>query len=335
MYNYEIYGLRISSSRKVDLLKEQETCPAADLTVNWRISTSQTPDNSYKWKQVHSETLKLYTVISLWETEIKAGNFTKVCFELEDQRVLNFVVDADKENLWIYHHEEEPKNDLESYLVGPALGFIMRMRGIICLHSSAVEIDGKAIALVGCSTAGKSTTAAGLAAAGARILADDISVLIPQNDEFVVQPGYSKVRLRAVAAQYLTENPKDLPIVYSYRDSRYVSLKENENFYPKPLPLSSIYVLGEVSDEYKTPFIQPINFRNKLITLLANTYGSYVVLDKLRENEFSVLANAAKTIPMRKLFYAHDIKTLPAQCSLIIKDFREIVRHQNSIGEHR
>lgn len=335
MCQYKIYGLNIQSSRKVSLLKEQKSAKKIDLSVDWKISTSQTPDNTLNWKEVHTETLKLYTIISLWEAETEEGTFTKVSFELENNHQLNFVVDEEKENLWIYHHKEESVRDLESYLVGPALGFIMRMRGIICLHSSAVEIDGKAIALVGHSTAGKSTTAAGLAEAGAKILADDITVLIPQDNDFIVQSGYSKVRLRPIAAKHLTENSEDLPIVYSNRDSRYVSLNENDNFQTNSLPLSAIYVLGDFSDDHKIPSIEPINSNNKLIMLLAFTYGSYVVMDKLRANEFKVLAKVAKTIPMRKLFYAHDITTLSAQCELILKDFRGIAKNQKGFAQNQ
>ncbi len=334
MHYYKIYGLNIFSSRRISLLKEQPPLNQPDISVDWKISTQNTPDNIYKWKEVHSETLKLYEIISMWETENENGSFTKVSFELEGKRTLNFVIDENKENLWIYHHENETKSDLESYLIGPALGFIMRLRGIICLHSSAVEIDGKAIALVGHSTTGKSTTAAGLAEFGAKILADDITVLITQNDEFIVQSGYSKIRLRPVAAEFLTDNPDELPIVYSHRDSRYVSLDETNNFRPQPLPLSAIYVLGEVSDEYKIPFIEPINVQDKLVALLVNTYGSYVVMKDLRAKEFKVLAEIAQKIPMRKLFYAHDISTLSTQCELIIKDFREITNDKKVFAEN-
>ncbi len=325
--------MQICSSRKVSLLKEQKPQAEIDISVDWQISTPQTPDRTLNWKEVHTETLKLYTIISLWEAENDEGIFTKVTFELENDHQLNFVVDANKENLWIYHHREESLSDLESYLVGPALGFIMRMRGIICLHSSAVEIDGKAIALVGHSTTGKSTTAAGLATMGARILADDITVLVQQNDDFIVQSGYSKVRLRPIASEHLTENPEELPIVYSNRDSQYVSLNENENFQRNALPLAAIYVLGDFSDDYKIPSIEPINSNDKLIMLLAFTYGSYVVMDALRANEFQVLAKVAKTIRMRRLLYAHDISTLSSQCNLIIKDFREIIEGEKALAE--
>ncbi len=322
MHHYKIYGLRIASTRKIDLLKEIDPSAETDLTVEWKTSTPHTPDNGPDWEQVHSEMLKLYAVITLWKNE--NSTITKVCFELEGREPLNFVFDANRKLLSIYHHSEESRGDLESYLVGPALGIVMRLRGIVCLHSSVVAINGNAIALLGHSTAGKSTLAAGLAEAGAKILADDIAVVTTGSAGFYVHPGYSKIRLRPVAAKFLTPNPDSLPIVYSHRDSRYVSLSEETGFEGAALPLSSIYVLGEFSEEYRDPFIKPLETKDKLIRLLQNTYGSYVVMDELRANEFKVLSKIAQTIPMRKLFYAQDIETLPKQCEIILEDFRSL-----------
>jgi hypothetical protein len=333
MYYYKIYGQQICSDRQINLLSEQSEFSRVDVHINWQESTPQTIDNNPDWKEIHSETLELYTVITMWETQIEGICYSRVCFQLTDESTLSFVVDEQVENLTIYYNKNTTSGDLDSYLVGPAMGFIMRLKGIICLHSSAVEIDGQAIALLGFSTSGKSTTAAGLAAYGAKILADDITVLIPQNGQYMIQPGYSKVRLRPLAADFLTERPEDLPIVYTGRDSRYVALTENDNFLPKALPLSAIYVLGDFSDEYKIPSIEPINSQDKLITLLANTYGMYVVRDKLRANEFKVLAGIAKTIPINKLRYAHDISTLPVQCQLIIDNFRNLSEHRKSFSK--
>ena len=40
------------------------------------------------------------------------------------------------------------------------MGFVMLLRGIVCLHASAIAIDDEAIALLGPAGSGKSTTAA-------------------------------------------------------------------------------------------------------------------------------------------------------------------------------
>ena len=39
--------------------------------------------------------------------------------------------------------------DAATYLLGPVLGFAMRLRGSTCLHASVVAVDGQAIAIAG------------------------------------------------------------------------------------------------------------------------------------------------------------------------------------------
>lgn len=324
MYQYRLYGLNISSSRKIDLLTEDKFTKSVDLKVVWHNSRRETPDNSLKWRRVTTEFLDKLDVISLWETDLKEGLLTKVCFELENGRKINILVDSKRQNLSIYHPEDAPAGDLDSYLVGPVLSFTLRLREVVCLHSSVVGIDGKAVLFIGRSESGKSTIAAGLADAGAEILADDVAVLDPTGAGFTVQTGYSKVRLRPQAARFLSDDPEDLPIVYSYRDSRYFSLKNGNKFRSKPLPLAAIYVMGEISNDYLEPFIRAIEPQDRLINLVKNTSCSFIVTGDLRAKEFQILAQIAKTIPIRKLHYAHDIATLPRQCEVIIRDFRNL-----------
>ncbi len=50
--------------------------------------------------------------------------------------------------------------DTTTYLLGPVLGFVLRLRGVTALHASAVAIGKQAIAFLGPAGAGKSTIAA-------------------------------------------------------------------------------------------------------------------------------------------------------------------------------
>lgn len=333
MYQYQIYGLKISSSRKIDLLNETEFANA-DLNVQWNISSPETFDNKFDWKPVNTELLDKLLDIEMWETENEKGSFTKICFTLKEIKNLNFVLDKKKENLWINHDESVAQSDIESHFVGPVLSFTLRLRGVMSLHSSVVGIDGKAIAFLGHATAGKSTIAAGMADAGAEILSDDLAVLKKIDGQFIVQTGYSKVRLRPKAAEFLTNEPNELPMVYSYRESRYFSLENSNKFLNRELPLAAIYILGEISDDYKKPFIKQIDSQKKLISLIQNTSGSYVIMGETRAEEFKTLTTIARTIPIRRLYYAHDITTLPAQCELIIRDFRELIKEPKVLAEN-
>ncbi len=68
---------------------------------------------------------------------------------------------------------EQFRRELSSWMLGTVLGYAMCLRGLPTLHGSVVEIDGRAVALLGASGAGKSTLAGALVAAGHAMLADD------------------------------------------------------------------------------------------------------------------------------------------------------------------
>ncbi|MBU0724725.1 MAG: HPr kinase [Alphaproteobacteria bacterium] len=73
------------------------------------------------------------------------------------------------------HSEDTP--DVTLFLLGSVLGFLCHQRGLLPLHASCVEFEGRVIAFAGQSGAGKSTIAALLLSQGARLLSDDITVI--------------------------------------------------------------------------------------------------------------------------------------------------------------
>ncbi len=69
------------------------------------------------------------------------------------------------------------EDEFRMYLVGAVLGTVSRMNGLLPLHASAVERDGRAMAFTADSGGGKSTLAASLASRGYRHVCDDTLVL--------------------------------------------------------------------------------------------------------------------------------------------------------------
>jgi hypothetical protein len=61
-----------------------------------------------------------------------------------------------------------------SYFLGTVLGALLARRGFFTLHSSAINVNGKAILFCGKSGAGKSTTAAYFEMQGHPLISDDI-----------------------------------------------------------------------------------------------------------------------------------------------------------------
>lgn len=83
---------------------------------------------------------------------------------------------------------------------GTVLAFILALRGDLALHASAVLDKGQVLAFIGHSGRGKSTLAALLASAGARIVTDDVLLVDTSGDEHVLCRGNAgEIRLRAGA----------------------------------------------------------------------------------------------------------------------------------------
>ncbi len=65
---------------------------------------------------------------------------------------------------------------------GTVVAIILAWRGLVPLHGSAVEIDGRAVLLAGPSGAGKSTLCDALVRRGGKLVSDDLSVMKPVAD---------------------------------------------------------------------------------------------------------------------------------------------------------
>ena len=81
-----------------------------------------------------------------------------------------------------------------------ALPLALSRSGEIVLHGAAIEVGGRAVAVLGESGAGKSTVASAWAAAGGRFLADDWFVLEGTAPGFGVRPSHPSLRVAPGAA---------------------------------------------------------------------------------------------------------------------------------------
>lgn len=82
-------------------------------------------------------------------------------------------------------------------LFGTVVAIVLALRGLVPLHGSAVEIDGRAVLLAGPSGAGKSTLCEALIQRGGRLVSDDLSAMNAMTGEGVptLLPGRPAVRL--------------------------------------------------------------------------------------------------------------------------------------------
>ncbi|MGH9801062.1 MAG: serine/threonine protein kinase [Blastocatellia bacterium] len=258
-------------------------------------------------------------VMQAWD--LASGEYVRLLYADSTE----FIVDRYGTQIWVTWPQSQTLEDMATYLLGPVLGLVLRLRGLTCLHASAVVLGEQAIALVGASGAGKSTTAAAFAQTGYQVLADDIVALDEQAGGFLVRPAYPRVRLWPSSVEALYGSEDALPLLTPTWDKRYLDLMESSSgFQTQPVPLAAIYFLDERSSDSNAPYIQPLPDNQKLVTLVANTYANYLLDKQMRATEFGSLGRLCQRVPLRKVTPHADPKLLPELCRAIVEDFQTI-----------
>lgn len=238
-------------------------------------------------------------------------------FDYADQT--RFLIDRAGRKIWAEWQAPLTLEDTATYLLGPVLGFVMLLRGIVCLHASAIAIEDKAIALIGPAGSGKSTTAAAFAERGYSVLAEDVVTLDDRGDRFLVRPGYPCIRLWPPAVKALYGSETHLPRLTPNWDKCYLDL--SERFHTEPLPLAAIYQLGERHHDAHAPYVTALNRTDGLMALVANTYATKLMDRQMRAREFELLTRVISNVPLKRITPNADPARISDLCDRILDDF--------------
>ena len=259
--------------------------------------------------------------LQVWKSP--AGHYFRLRYADDTQ----FLVASNGREVWAIAPGAATLEDTATYLLGPVLGFVMRLRGVMCLHASVVAIGDRAIAIAGPAGAGKSTAAAGFASMGYAVLADDIAALVVRDGRLHVQPAYPQLRLWPDSVTMLYGAPDALPRLTPTWDKRSLALSGPGAFQTQPLPLSAVYVLGDGAGHETT--VDEVSGAERLRVLVANTYVGYLLDPAMRQQEFDWLVRLAATIPVRRVNRGTLSNDVTAICAHLIEDVKTLdVQHQ-------
>ncbi|MCU1328933.1 MAG: hypothetical protein JWN34_4303 [Bryobacterales bacterium] len=127
-------------------------------------------------------------------------------------------------------------------LSGRMLGYLLRQRGWLPLHASAIRMGGSAVLFLAAAGAGKSTTAAAFYRHGYSVLSDDISPVRVENGRVLLSPGVARLRLCPDAAEVFRSIEPTPKFVFDKHNFR---LRDPHHLHP--LPVTRIYVLEDGS----------------------------------------------------------------------------------------
>ena len=166
------------------------------------------------------------------------------------------------------------ERNIRLFLLGSALGGILHQRGLLPLHANAIEIDGRAVAFMGHSGAGKSTMAAWFLDRGYRVLADDVCVVTMDGEgRPLAHRGIPRLRLWREAIEVSGRTVEDYELSFDDMDKYNVPTPRPEEI--RPVPLDHIYLLRKA--ESGSAGIRRLAGVEAVDALVANTYrGGYV-----------------------------------------------------------
>jgi hypothetical protein len=210
--------------------------------------------------------------------------------------------------------------DTATYLLGPVLGFVLRLRGVNCLHASAVAIDDRACAFVGPSGSGKSSMAAAFARGGYAVMSDDVTPVTEESGGFLAQPAYPRLRLWPESVERLFGDRESLPAIVPGWDKRHLDLGEAPfRFQREPLPLAAIYLLD---DSPGPASIAPVPTREAVMSIVADTYATYLLDRDRRAKEFDFIMRLVEAVPVRRLRRGDDLAAAARTCEIVAADMR-------------
>ena len=203
---------------------------------------------------------------------------------------------------------------LRLLLLGPALAAVLRQRGRLVFHASAVAIDGGAVAFLGASGWGKSTVAAAFHAAGHAVVDDDVVVVGTNGPVPVTIPGVPRVKLYPDVATSLGMNPAALPVVQPRVGKLGLALAGG--FAAGPLPLRGLYVLDDADALAIVPLAPP----DALVEMLRHSYGARTFRWTHAPEHFRQCAAVAARVPSRRLRRPRSLAGLPGLVRAVEQD---------------
>jgi hypothetical protein len=253
-------------------------------------------DLSEEWKRLISDK----------ETYLVKENI--ILFKIPDTAIF-CIKDGNKVIISPIEGSDEKK--IRLFLLGTCLGALLIQRKVIPLHGSAIEIDGKAYAIIGESGAGKSTLASAFLQKGYKLLSDDvIAVSFSDNHIPFVTPSYPQQKLwqESLDAFGMDFN-KYHPIIE--RETKF-SIPVSKSYFNESVPLGGIFELDKTEDE-EISLLRIVGLE-QLKLLFAHTYRNFLIeLLGLMEWHFTSSTRIVEHINIYQIhrpvskFTAHDL----------------------------
>ncbi len=231
----------------------------------------------------------------------------------------SFWVSARLDEVWLQWRAPLMAADAAHFLLEPVLAFVLRQRGELVLHASAVAFGGRAAIVCGPAGAGKSTTAGACLMAGAAMLSDDVVRVSPSGDAWYAHPGTPNCRVWDDGARALVGDLSRAPVFSPTWDKRVVRPEDlGATIEQEPVPVALVCVLAERSPG-PSPRLEVMDGYGAVRALLEPASPPWVTDTAVRAAELRRLAGLATATRVVRLIAPDDPAALP-RIAAVIRD---------------
>lgn len=232
---------------------------------------------------------------------------------------------ADARDVWCTWRPGTALEDTAIYLTGPVLGFLLRLRGALALHASAVQIGRGALLMIGPRGAGKSTSAAALARRGCPVIADDVLHVRRERDVWLAEPFRSSIRLWEEGAALALGRQASLPRLTPTWNKRGLALDDDGvSAAVEAVPVAAAVFLEPRGRAGSTPRLDPISPAEALIGCATHSSASHLLDRPSRAREFLALQHFVRDLRCTRAVASPEADAFPAFVDLLERWARQL-----------
>jgi hypothetical protein len=210
-------------------------------------------------------------------------------------------------------------SQLSKYILGGGLDLILRQRGYVLLHASAVMVGNSAVAFVGKSTAGKSTMAAAMCARGHRLLADDRVAIAMDGAEPNLLPAFPYMYLCHGTIDAIAGRRSETMPSFASEGKEVVDFCKS--FEDRGVPLRIVYILDD-SDAIKSELLFGKDAFLPFVRFFPMAYG--FLLDSEARGYIAKIAQVTSTVQVRRLSRPRSFSALQPVIDQVVRDVDEL-----------
>ena len=312
LYRYAVYGLVVASEQPFSSL--EPACGAGGLTITIRFAgpdaiavalpagrPETTPDDPVA--QVMLEDGSVY---------------------LKVENIFEVVVSSDGCDVICSASPSVDRRTFEANLMNFVLGTALTLRGEEPLHSTVIDLDGRAIGLLGHSGAGKSTLAALLIKRGADLVTDDMLRVEFSQGQPLAHQGPYRLKLLDESGRRFLPNALSDGHFNSISGKIMVRPREAGRVRSGPLPLAGLYYIGELPGQPRPAAVSSARLSGLELAkvILSSSMDDRYTLPNRLARQMAFAAQLSRMLPVYSLRYPRSFDVMDEVAAEIHRTMR-------------